>query len=300
MLREIESFVAALAEVARASRHTADAYQRDLLDFREFLLDRAAALGRGRGEVAVDAITADHIRLYLGSLMKTASRATIQRRLSAIKAFFRSRERLTGAENPAAPLRAPRSQRRLPAVLQEDETRRLIEDGGRAGGAAALRDCAIVEVLYSCGLRVSELTGLDWRDIDREVGMVMVRSGKGNKDRVVPIGEPALAALEAWRAATAAGRETDGAVFINMRGGRLSTRSVENIIARRLQLAGVGASISPHGLRHSFATHLLNHGADLRSIQEMLGHASLTTTQRYTHVSVNRLKEVYDRAHPRA
>lgn len=300
MSREIESFVAALGAVARASRHTVAAYRRDLLDFRAFLLDRAAALDRGHDEVAVAAITPDHIRLYLGSLARTARRATIQRRLSAIKAFFRSRERLTSADNPAAPLRAPRSERRLPAVMQEDQVRRLIEWRGGAGGAAALRDRAIVEVLYSCGLRVSELTGLNWRDIDREVGMVMVRSGKGNKDRVVPIGEPALEALAAWRDAMPAGAETDGAVFTNRRGGRLSTRSVEQIVARRQQMAGVGGSLSPHGLRHSFATHLLDHGADLRSIQEMLGHASLATTQRYTHVSINRLKEVYDRAHPRA
>ena len=147
---------------------------------------------------------------------------------------------------------------------------------------------------------MSELVGLNWRDIDDDVGMVLVRSGKGNKDRMVPIGEPALDALKAWRRAMPVAWELDGPVITNLRGGRLTTRAVENILAQRIVAAGLGASITPHGLRHCFATHMLNSGADLRSIQEMLGHASLATTQRYTHVSVNRLREVYRRAHPRA
>jgi len=130
--------------------------------------------------------------------------------------------------------------------------------------------------------------------------MVMVRSGKGNKDRLVPIGEPALDALREWRRETPIAWEADGPIFTNLRGGRLTSRSVENIVARRIAAAGVRTRITPHGLRHCFATHLLDRGADLRSIQEMLGHASLATTQRYTHVSINRLKQVYDRAHPRA
>jgi integrase/recombinase XerC len=163
-----------------------------------------------------------------------------------------------------------------------------------------LRDRAILETLYSSGLRVSELVGLNWRDLDDEVGMVLVRSGKGNKDRMVPIGEPALDALKAWRRAMPKAWELDGPVITNLRGGRLTTRAVENILAQRIVAAGLGSSITPHGLRHCFATHMLNAGADLRSIQEMLGHASLATTQRYTHVSVKHLKEVYRRAHPRA
>ncbi len=155
-------------------------------------------------------------------------------------------------------------------------------------------------MLYSSGLRVSELVGLDWRDIDDELGMLTVRAGKGAKDRVVPIGEPALDALKAWRIVMPIPADPNAPVITNLRGTRLTTRSVENIVAQRIQDAGLTSSVTPHGLRHSFATHLLNAGADLRSIQEMLGHASLATTQRYTHVSVNRLKEVYRRAHPRA
>ena len=147
---------------------------------------------------------------------------------------------------------------------------------------------------------MSELVDLDWRDIDEELGMVTVRLGKGNKDRMVPIGEPALDALRTWRRAMPIAWEPDGPVIVNLRGGRLTSRAVEQILERRISAAGLAAGITPHGLRHCFATHMLNNGADLRSIQEMLGHASLATTQRYTHVSVNHLKEVYQRAHPRA
>jgi integrase/recombinase XerC len=176
----------------------------------------------------------------------------------------------------------------------------LIEGGAQVTTAAELRDRAILEVLYAAGLRVSELTGLCWRDIDEELGMVTVRAGKGNKDRVVPLGEPALEALEAWRVAMPAAPSPEGPVITNLRGRRLTPRSVQKMVALRLLSAGIDGALTPHGLRHCFATHMLNAGSDLRSIQEMLGHASLATTQRYTHVSLNHLKEVYRRAHPRA
>ena len=305
MQSEIESFAAALGKTSRAADNTVSNYRRDLCDFRRFLLDRGAALASAGDEVEPEAITTDHIRGYLSEAMKTLSRATVQRRLFAIKAFFRWRETMatpasTAVASPARALRSPRAQRRLPAILPEDEVRRLIEADSEDGGPAALRDRAILETLYSSGLRVSELVGLNWRDVDDEVGMVLVRSGKGNKDRMVPIGEPALDALKAWRRAMPKAWELDGPVITNLRGGRLTTRAVENILAQRIVAAGLGSSITPHGLRHCFATHMLNAGADLRSIQEMLGHASLATTQRYTHVSVKHLKEVYRRAHPRA
>ena len=300
MQAEIESFAAALGKAARAAVNTVSSYRRDLCDFRRFLLERGAALDSGGAEVDPDAITTDHIRGYLSEAMKTLGRATVQRRLFAIKAFFRWRETMAGAASPARSLRSPRTQRRLPAILPEDDVRRLIEADAEEPSPAALRDRAILETLYSSGLRVSELVGLNWRDIDDDVGMVLVRSGKGNKDRMVPIGEPALDALKAWRRAMPVAWELEGPVITNLRGGRLTTRAVENILAQRIVAAGLGASITPHGLRHCFATHMLNSGADLRSIQEMLGHASLATTQRYTHVSVNRLREVYRRAHPRA
>ncbi len=301
MITEIEAFVGALAKVSRASRHTVDNYRRDLVFFRTFLIDRAAARGTPRDTIDPAEIDSDDIRAWLDHLMKNgAKRATVQRRLAAVKAFFRHREASTGAPSPARSLRSPKLERRLPSIIGGDDVRRLAEFDLDDHRPQALRDRAIIETLYSTGLRVSELVGLDWRDIYEDAGMVVVRSGKGNKDRVVPIGEPALDALKAWRAAMPAGWEADGPVITNLRGTRLTTRSVQMIVARRLIAAGIVGGVTPHGLRHCFATHLLDNGADLRSIQEMLGHASLATTQRYTHVSVNHLKEVYRGAHPRA
>ncbi|MHB8381865.1 MAG: tyrosine-type recombinase/integrase [Candidatus Binataceae bacterium] len=300
MLDAIEAYTAALAHAARASAHTVDNYRRDLMALRRFMLERAAVLGREEADIDPASITPDHIRGWLADMMKTYRRATVQRRLSAAKAFFRYRDNIGAAVNPTRTMRSPRSERHLPQVLGQDEVTKLIELDSDLRTAAALRDRAIIETLYSTGIRVSELVGLDWRDIDEEIGMLTVRSGKGNKDRVVPIGEPALDALLAWRRAMPIAWEAQGPVIVNLRGARLTTRSVENIVRARITRAGVPVALTPHGLRHSFATHMLGNGADLRSIQEMLGHASLATTQRYTHVSVNHLKEVYRRSHPRA
>jgi integrase/recombinase XerC len=302
MEREVEAFAAALKKASRAADNTVTNYRRDLLGFRNFLLERAATLGKRTDEIDVANITADHVRSYLAELMKNErARATVQRRLSAIKAFFRYRETTSGAASPARTIRSPKNERRLPSILQEDEVRRLIEFSTAADDStpATIRDRAIFETLYSSGLRVGELVGLNWRDIDEELGMVMVRAGKGNKDRLVPLGEPAIDALKNWKRAMPVAWEHNGPVITNLRGGRLTTRSVEMILQKRIEAAGLTAGVTPHGLRHSFATHMLGNGADLRSIQEMLGHASLATTQRYTHVSVNHLKEVYRRAFPR-
>jgi integrase/recombinase XerC len=300
MVEEVEAFVVAMRGVARAAKNTVDSYRRDLKDFHGYLMSGRTALDGSGSKVDPHKITANHIRNYLADLMKTgASRATVQRRLFAIKAFFRWRETTTGDPNPARAMRSPKLDQRLPQVMNEAAVIRLIE-AEEQHTPAGLRDRAILEVLYSAGLRVSELVGLSWRDVDTELGMVMVRAGKGNKDRLIPIGEPALEALMEWRAAMPTAWSFDGPVITNLRGQRLTTRSVQKIVARRLLNAGLETPITPHGLRHSFATHLLNAGADLRSIQEMLGHSSLATTQRYTHVSVRHLKEVYRRAHPRA
>jgi integrase/recombinase XerC len=300
VVEEIEAFAQALSGAARSSRNTVAAYRRDLSDFRQYLLRGTSALDGEASAVMPDQINADHVRNYLAETMKHASRATVQRRLFAIKAYFRWREMEFGKPNPTRAMRSPKVEKRLPQVLHESAVKRLVEVGGEASSPAELRDRAIMEVLYSSGLRVSELTGLCWRDVDDELGMVMVRSGKGNKDRLVPVGEPALDALKAWRAAMPVPWSLDGAVITNLRGTRLTPRSVQKMIARRLVQGGFDSTLTPHGLRHCFATHMLNAGADLRSIQEMLGHSSLATTQRYTHVSVNHLKEVYRRAHPRA
>ena len=301
MIGEIEAFAQALGKASRAAANTVKGYRHDLADFNRHLMERApSALDEKRERVMPERITVEHVRGYLADVMKHASRATTQRRLFAIKAYFRWRAATKDVENPVRTMRSPKVEKRLPQVIGERDTARLVEAEGDIEGPAALRNRAILEVLYSSGLRVSELTGLCWRDIDDDLGMVMVRAGKGNKDRLVPLGEPAIDALKAWRGAMPIRWTSEGAVITNLRGGRLTPRSVQNIVARRLVDAGINTPLTPHGLRHCFATHLLNGGADLRSIQEMLGHSSLQTTQRYTHVSVNRLKEVYRRAHPRA
>jgi integrase/recombinase XerC len=300
MLEEIESFVGSLSKVLRASANTVKSYRGDLLSFRAFLIERGAAANPDGTDVSVGAIDPDHIRGYLTYLMKRATRATAQRHLAAIKSFFRHREITAGTANPARGLRSPRRESHLPAILRETEVAELIGERPAEGDRAGFRDRAMAETLYSTGLRISELVGLNWADLDLEMSMLRVRHGKGNKERIVPIGEPAIEALHAWHRNLPVPGGPGGPIFTNLRGGRISTRSVETIVARLLARSGVQNRITPHGLRHSFATHLLDHGADLRSIQEMLGHASLTTTQRYTHVSVNRLKEVYARAHPRA
>jgi integrase/recombinase XerC len=301
VIEEIEAFAEALGKASRAAANTVKGYRHDLADFNRYLMERApSTLDEKRERVMPEKITVEHVRGYLADVMRHASRATVQRRLFAIKAYFRWRTATKDVENPVRTMRSPKVEKRLPQVIGERDAARLVEAEGDIEGPAALRDRAILEVLYSSGLRVSELTGLCWRDIDEELGMVMVRAGKGNKDRLVPLGEPAIDALKAWRGAMPIAWTPEGAAITNLRGGRLTPRSVQNIVARRLVGAGINTPLTPHGLRHCFATHLLNGGADLRSIQEMLGHSSLQTTQRYTHVSVNRLKEVYRRAHPRA
>jgi integrase/recombinase XerC len=293
MIDEIEAFASAMRGALRAAHNTTLSYRRDLRDFRGYLMSGRTALDASGDKIDAGKVTADHIRNYLAQLIRAkASRATVQRRLFAIKAFFRWRETTLGTSSPARAMRSIKTAKRLPQVMSEDAVATLIEADGAPD--------AILELLYSTGLRVSELTGLCWRDLDTELGMVMVRSGKGNKDRLVPAGEPALDALLAWRAAMPIAWSPDGPVITNLRGARLTTRSVQKMVAQRLLRAGVDTPLTPHGLRHCFATHLLNAGADLRSIQEMLGHSSLATTQRYTHVSVRHLKEVYRRAHPRA
>src|ERR1700687_1045586 len=235
---EVEAFAAALKKASRAAENTVVSYRRDLLAFRSFLLERAAIVGRRVDEIDLSQVTADHIRSYLAELMKTAKRATVQRRLSAIKAFFRYRETTIGAPSPARSIRSPKNMRGLPSILQQDEVRRLIEVAPGDSSVAAARDRAIFETLYSSGVRVSEWGGLNWRDIDEELGMVMIRSGKGTKARLVPLGEPALDALLMWRRAMPIAWESDGPVIINLRGGRLTTRSVEMILERPSGAAG--------------------------------------------------------------
>jgi integrase/recombinase XerC len=233
-----------------------------------------------------------------GSLHKQNKKSTIGRKLAALRTFFRYlvREGVLRL-NPGELVATPKQEKYLPRTLTVDESFALMEQGGGAG-LLARRDRAIVETLYSCGLRVSELTGLNVGSVDLREGLVRVL-GKGRKERIVPIGRKAREALEEYLAARGNPADEEP-LFLNQRGGRLTPRSVERNLKVQLLKAGILKDATPHALRHSFATHLLDGGADLRAIQELLGHASLSTTQKYTQVSVDHLMHVYDQAHPRS
>jgi integrase/recombinase XerC len=231
------------------------------------------------------------------------SKSTVARRLAAVRSFgkFLCREGVLGS-NPAEALRGPRLDKKLPHFLTVADVRKLLA-APDAVGAFASRDRAILETLYSAGVRVSELVGMNLDDLDLADGVVVVR-GKGKKERLALLGEAAKEAMAKWladrRAMPAGGKKDGGAVFLNKSAGRLSSRSVGRLLEKYLKIAGLDPRTSPHTLRHSFATHLLDAGADIRGVQELLGHRSLTTTQVYTHVSTQRLRQSYRNAHPRA
>ncbi|HXT99733.1 MAG TPA: tyrosine-type recombinase/integrase [Polyangia bacterium] len=296
----------------RASVHTLRAYLHDL---EELIAHATKSLGR---PPAIDELDVVVCRSYLASLHGANDAVTIGRKLSSLRAFFRLavRRRLVRS-SPVAALRAPKRAKRLPMFLGKEDVGRLLDTKTPRPDAEADQlalERALFEVIYGAGLRVSEACGLDVGDVEVDGGCayVRVRQGKGRKDRVVPIGGKARAALEAWAAERTTrlaatrkspGRAADGAVgaalFVSRRGLRLGPRAVRRLLERREQATGT-PRVSPHALRHSFATHLLGEGADLRAIQEMLGHASLRTTQRYAHVDIDHLMKVYDKAHPRA
>jgi integrase/recombinase XerC len=237
------------------------------------------------------------LRGYLAWLHgRGLAKSSIARKLASVRSCYRflARRELVAA-NPARQLASPRLPRRLPSVLPKDESKDLL-DAPSEDTLAGRRDRALLELLYASGLRVAECCGLDLEDLDRRHGTVRVM-GKGSKERVVPVGEIALEALDAYLDRRGGG---NGPLFRNARGTRLSTRSVHSIVRRRARAAGLARRVTPHTLRHTFATHLLGEGADLRFIQELLGHSRLSTTQRYTHVSPEHLMKVYDAAHPRA
>ena len=289
--RLIAAFHAYLRDEANASPHTIKAYETDVRQLAAFLETAGAALTRA---------DVHGVRAYLASLAGTQRKSSIGRKLTALKHFFRYCARSGArADDPAAQLTGPKREHYLPPHLSVDEMFRVL-DGIPGLSPTACRDRAILELLYSSGLRVSELTALDWHDVDRRAEVVRVL-GKGRKERIVPVGTKALAALEDYRRRwpSRARRDPD-AVFLNARGTRLTARSVARVVDRHTTAAGTRVHASPHAFRHSFATHLLNGGADLRAIQELLGHARLSTTQRYTHVDFDRLAAVYDKAFPRA
>ncbi|MBU2489502.1 MAG: tyrosine-type recombinase/integrase, partial [Proteobacteria bacterium] len=243
------------------------------------------------------------IRAYLGFLHKKGdSRASMARKLSALRSFYRFLEKMGAIDrNPAKAVATPKKEKKAVSWLTVDEAFDLL-DASTGTPVLDLRDRAILETLYSTGVRVAELAGTNLYDLDYRAGTLRV-TGKGNKQRIVPIGQKAREAIREYRAALEEdgpeGRDP-GAVFLNHRGGRLTVRSIARVVDKAVLRAGLGRPVSPHGFRHSFATHLLDGGADLRSVQELLGHVSLSTTGVYTHVSMDRLAKAYDRAHPRA
>lgn len=298
MKKWIETFVVALSVEKGFSPHTCRAYRKDLEQFCAFLQKD----GVGGGEADIHDVDGLVIRAYLGYLHKQCKKTSIARKLSSIRSFFRFLVRKGFLNtNPAETVLTPKREQHVPNYLPVDETFRLL-DSITGNSVLACRNRAILETLYSTGMRVGELVGLDLGDVDFGKGLIRVL-GKGNKERMAPVGKTALGRIRDYmeKRSQDSGSCADATpLFLNRLGGRLSARSVARLIDKVNRQLGLMRPVSPHGLRHTFATHMLDAGADLRMVQELLGHASLSTTQRYTHVSIDRLMEVYDKAHPRS
>ena len=303
MEKPLQDFLRYLKVEKNYSVHTLRSYESDLRQFVAFMGERSTQTQAADATPLIPA-EVDHldVRAYLASLYRRNAKSSVARKLSALRSFFSYLVRQGELKhNPAEMVTAPKMGKAIPEFLPVDEAFQLMY-GPDTTGVLGSRDRAILEVLYSCGLRVSELTALDLESIDLDLSIARVM-GKGGKERVVPIGGKAKKALSNYlerRAELVGRREEHGALFLNNRGGRLSSRSVSRLLKKHMQRCNLGRPLSPHGLRHSFATHLLDAGADLRAVQELLGHVSLSTTQRYTHLSVDKLMAEYDKAHPRS
>ena len=294
----IEHFITWLTDEKGYSPHTIVNYQRDLIEF-------VANTGR---EIDVKEIDTHVIRNYVYSLNIKNKSSSVARKLSALRTFFKFLEQESLIEqNPMGSISMPKQEQHIPVFLTVDEVFALLESPGDEETFGA-RDRAMLELLYSTGMRVSELVACDMATLDFDTEMVRVR-GKGNRERLIPIGVPAIKALREYfiqrdvqlKNRLQKGKKCDGdAMFLNSRSSRITTRSVERLIAEYGHKAGIDKPVTPHVLRHSFATHLLEMGADMRSVQELLGHASLSTTQKYTHLDMVHLMKVYDKAHPKA
>ena len=298
MRPQIGQFLQFLRVERGASPHTLKGYREDLHALAEYLAD-------GDGHCpAPGGITTGELRGFLSALHEAGyAKSSISRRLASVRSFMRFGQREGWAKsNPAKALRNPRKSRKLPHFLSTEEVGKLLA-APKGNGPQAMRDRAILETLYSAGLRVSELVGVTDGDLDFAAGIVRVR-GKGKRERLAPIGSYAARALKRWlEVRKLSPREKTGReapVFTNKFGTRLTTRSVARMLEKHLEETGLDSRTSPHTLRHSFATHLLDRGADIRSVQELLGHKSLVTTQIYTHVSTANLRAAYEKAHPRA
>ncbi len=288
MERHVQNFLAHL-QGRGLSPNTVKAYRKDLEQF-----TRLAGIGRPR-EVTVIAI-----RAFLADLLSQGvSKRSLARKLSTLRAFFKylvDSGKL--AANPAASVRTPRFERKLPGFLDVSQAKQMVEAPAAVQKELSPRDSAVLELLYSSGMRVSELVSLDVDQVDCRSGTVRIM-GKGSKERLVPVGSYARSALEKYVRVRRA-KPGERALFVNRFGGRLTDRSVRRIVSKYAMGLGLAGKVSPHTLRHSFATHMLDAGCDLRTLQEMLGHSSLSTTQIYTHVTTRRMQEVYKKAHPRA
>lgn len=298
MQSEIAQFLRYLSVERNASELTVKSYREDLFDLAEYLLEELGA------DVRPDGVSSRDLRGYAAALHEAGyARTSISRKLASLRSFYRfAQQRQLAQSNPAKPLRNPRGQRKLPHFLTNDEVGKLLEAPPKLN-AMGLRDHAILETMYSAGLRVSEVVGLNDGDLEFEEGIARIR-GKGRKERLSPLGSYAIDALHAYmRVRVLSPKEPTGReapVFVNRFGSRLTTRSVGRLLEKYIAELGLDSRTTPHTLRHSFATHLLDRGADIRSVQELLGHKSLVTTQIYTHLSTANLREVYLRAHPRA
>jgi integrase/recombinase XerC len=300
----IDRYINYLRYERNASPHTIRNYQSDLRQFRDYLKG-------GDAQAAVDARSIDALRIrgFLAFLFEREKKKTsIARKLAAVRAFYKflAKDRVL-AENPAATVSTPKLDKTLPRIMTEEEMNSFLDrvaEVARNGAPLMRRDRAILELLYASGLRVSELVGLDLRSVNFGDGMLLVR-GKGRKERIVPFGSKAKQALDNYlpvreRILMEAKKSGQAALFLNARGERLTTRSVDRLVKKHVRIYGPNVKVSPHSLRHAFASHLLTEGADLRAIQEMLGHRSLATTQKYTQVSIKQLMDVYDKTHPKA
>ncbi len=290
MIRYIDKFINYLKVEKNSSGHTIINYSADLRDFGNFL-----------GDIRIESVNYLVLRRYLAHMReKNFSKRTVARKLASLRSFFRFLYREGYLKtNPASSVATPKLDKKLPLFLDTEEVVRLIESPDEKD-LPGCRDRAILETLYSTGMRVSELVGLNMDSIDFIGGVAKV-FGKGRKERLTPIGDKALRAIRTYLDKRGAKKLNDKkAVFLNKNGTRLTDRSVRRIVDKYIRRAALREDISPHTLRHSFATHLLNRGADLRSVQELLGHMNLSTTQIYTHVTTKRLKEVYEKSHPRA
>jgi len=299
--KTITEFSDYLTHEKGASFHTVKNYLHDLAEFYQYLLQFQTVLLTGEGQIKLDRLNPLVLRSYLSLIAQKNSPSSVARKLSCLKSFLKfciKKGKMT--QNPAHTIHSPKVPKRIPKFLNVDEIFSLL-DAPHTQDFKGYRDKAVLESLYSSGLRVSELVGLNLEDIDLNTRLVKVK-GKGNKERIVPIGKKAISCIETYLELrpSVSKKEESQAVFLNARGGRLTVRSIQRIVDCAITQCGLSKEVTPHVLRHTFATHLLNSGADLRSIQELLGHTSLSTTQKYTHLNLDQLTKVYDQSHPKA